>query len=519
MAAPGNSVMLSSLLRKQLSSFLNIVGMQQCAALCLTDDALAPLVWTQSFPKEVLQRQTLPAERRLKQSGNQRPPLRLFAVPVGDRPDGQGLTGVLELAAEGLQHFLKNEAEIQKLSEELLERYQELHVLYDVIDDVSAVFDENEICRIILSKAVNSIGVDFGMVVLKGDAGEEVRCKESNRQGTRAYNEDDGRSCVRDVIATGKHIVLERKSEAIPSVLAVPIKVESATIGAVLLMAKLDEEMFTSGDRISLTALAGYLGVAVNTARLVAEARDVERLRNEIEFARQIQQSLLPDRVPTFARLDAAAACLPSERVGGDLFGFVRLDARTWAMTVADVAGHGLGAAFIMASLRSILRSEAKPGISAANILKNSNNLLNEDTQKNDVFATVFMGVYSEETNSINYSNAGHPPGLLWKAGEGRFCDLDRGGVVLGLFENETYEEDTVRLDPGDVFVLYTDGIPEAKRDDGVMYEQHRLREAIRTHAAMPAGDILKAILESVEFFRDGARQRDDVTILVFKSR
>jgi sigma-B regulation protein RsbU (phosphoserine phosphatase) len=265
--------------------------------------------------------------------------------------------------------------------------------------------------------------------------------------------------------------------------------------------------------------LAGYLGVAVNTARLVTEAREAERLRNEIEFARQIQQSLLPDRIPDFARLDVAARCQPSERVGGDLFGFLKLDAHRWAFLIADVAGHGLGAAFIMASLRSILRSEAKPGVSAANILKNSNTLLNEDTRGNDVFATVFVALYSDQDNSLNCSNAGHPPALLWRASSKEFTELGEGGVVLGLFNDESYEEEHAQLQAGDILVLYTDGIVEAKSEGGEMYGDQRLREIIGANSNASAEELVMATLDSVKRFRSGANQRDDITIVIFKSR
>ena len=510
----------SSLLRKQLTAFINSASKHSGIAFCVTDGGLHPLVWTEKFDRDALVSAALPAERKLKSAdGSPEAALRLFAERETGRPETVPIDGMLDLTAEGIQYFLKSESEIQTISEELLERYQELHVLYDVIEDVSAVFDENEICRIILAKAVHSLDVGFGMVVLMDGPKQTIRCSETSPQLAASFNENDGLVFVAEVVASGRHVIHEKTAENSQSILGVPIDVNSITIGAIVLAAKMNGGMFTSGDRISLTALAGYLGIAVNTARLVTEAREAERLRHEIEFAQQIQQSLLPDRLPEFRRLDVAARCLPSAQVGGDLFGFLKLDSNQWAITVADVAGHGLGAAFIMASLRSILRSEAKPGVSAASILKNSNSMLNDDTRGNDVFATVFVAVYSEQSNSLNYSNAGHPPALLWRAATQEFSELGEGGVVLGLFDDETYEENHTQLHPGDVLVLYTDGIPEAKRDDGEMYGDQRLCESIKTHASSPAEEIVKAILHSVERFRNGARQRDDMTILVFKSR
>ncbi|MCX6134839.1 MAG: SpoIIE family protein phosphatase [Ignavibacteriales bacterium] len=513
-------MMVSSLLKKQLTAFLSSVSKHNSVAFCLTDALLQPVVSTENFHPESLARSAASGGRLLKTgSGNKEVSLRLFAEKAAGCPDTVMVEAVVDLAADGIGYFVKSEAEIQTLSEELLERYQELHVLYDVIEDVSTVFDKNEICRIILAKAVHSLNVGFGTVVLMDGTGLAIQARETDPKSTLAFSEDDCLSYARDIVSSRKHLILERTEQNNQSVLGVPIDVDNRAIGAIVLLAKTGGEMFTSGDRISLTALAGYLGVAVNTARLVAEAREAEGLRHEIEFAQQIQQSLLPDRVPEFARLDVAALCLPSAQVGGDLFGFIKLDSQQWALIVADVAGHGLGAAFIMASLRSILRSEAKPGVSAADILKNSNNLLNEDTRGNDVFATVFVGLYSEEDNSLRYSNAGHPPALLWKAATQEFLELAEGGVVLGLFSDETYEEKLTHLQTDDILVLFTDGIVESKSDDGLLYGDDRLRDVIKTNARSSSEELMKAILESVDRFRNGARQRDDVTILIFKSR
>jgi phosphoserine phosphatase RsbU/P len=510
----------SSLLRKQLMAFLTSMSKHSRVAFCLTDAALQPIVSTEHFHRDSLGKSAASDGKPLKAiAGNTDGELRLFAEKEPGCQENVMIGAMVDLAADGIEYFIKSEAEIQTLSEELLERYQELHVLYDVIEDVSTVFDEKEICRIILDKAVHSLNVGLGAVALMSGLDLAIRCTETDPKSTLVWSERDYLQYAKEVMASRQHLILEKKAQNDQSVLAVPIDVDNRAVGAVVVISKMDGGMFTSGDRISLSALAGYLGVALNTARLVMEAREAERLRNEIEFAQQIQQSLLPDRVPDFARLDVAARCLPSAQVGGDLFGFLRLDSHRWAFTVADVAGHGLGAAFIMASLRSILRSEAKPGVTAADILKNSNNLLNDDTRGNDVFATVFVALYSELDQSLNYSNAGHPPALLWKAGSQEFRELGEGGVVLGLFSDETYEENLVYLQTGDILVVYTDGIIETKSDHGVLYGDNRLREIIRANSMVTSEEMTKAILESVERFRSGARQRDDMTILVFKSR
>jgi sigma-B regulation protein RsbU (phosphoserine phosphatase) len=127
--------------------------------------------------------------------------------------------------------------------------------------------------------------------------------------------------------------------------------------------------------------------------------------------------------------------------------------------------------------------------------------------------------LYSDQDNSVNCSNAGHPPALLWRAASQEFRELGKGGVVLGLFNDETYEEEHTHLHTGDILIMYTDGIVETKNDDGVLYGEDRLRDIIKANTMASSQELMKAILESVEQFRNGARQRDDMTILVFKTR
>jgi sigma-B regulation protein RsbU (phosphoserine phosphatase) len=512
-------MIITSSLTKQLSAFLSSMSRHGGIELCLTDEALRPLVCTPHFRLNTLSNAAGFDEALVRTVAvQQAASLRLFgeAGKAGSAKDH--IESLLNLSADGVGYFIKNEAEVQMLSEELLERYQELHLLYEVIEDVSAVFDEHKICEIILNKALQSINVELGAVAFNEEGQLAVRLVERDARARGEYSESDCLLYAQEVMNSGSYLVLERPEGKISSVLGVPITVNNSVIGAMVLIGKAHGEMFTSADRISLGALAGYLGVAVTTTRLVLESRRAEALRREIEFAEKIQQSLLPHELPCFASLDIAAHCLPSAQVGGDLFGFLRLENQRWAVTVADVAGHGLGAAFIMASLRSILRSEAKSGMTASEILKNSNNLLSEDTRGNDVYATVFFAVYSERDNSLNFSNAGHPPPLLWKAASRDFCELHKGGMALGLFEDEEYENQTVILQAGDVLVIYTDGITEAKNANGVFYGEARLKDVIKDNARQSSQGLMEALLASLEQFQAGMHRRDDMTVLILKS-
>jgi len=511
-------MIISSSLTKQLGSFLNAVSSYGGIELCLTDEALQPLVRTPHFHYDA-HTDALSSNKHVRLLALEKSlSVKLFGEIGKGSSGSETIDSILDLAADGVEYFIKNEAEVQTLSEELLERYQELHVLYEAIEDVRAIFDEQKICEIMLKKALQSVNADFGAVLFSDHGKLAVRHLERGSHPAKEYGANDCLSYAESVIESGKHMVLEPSNGSTVAVLGVPITVNNSVIGAMVFMGKTHGEMFTSGDRISLGALAGYLGIAVTTTRLVLESREAEALRREIEFAQHIQQSLLPESLPHLSKLDLAAHCLPSAQVGGDLYGFLKLDEKHWAITVADVAGHGLGAAFIMASLRSILRSEAKSGSTAADVLRRSNNLLTEDTRGNDVYATVFFAVYSEIDHSLSFSNAGHPAPLLWEAASGEFRELRDGGMALGLFKEEEYEEAAISFHPGDVLVLYTDGVTEAKNSDGVFFGEERLRNVIRMNARMSSQGLLQALQASLEQFQGGIHGRDDITVLIFKS-
>lgn len=427
---------------------------------------------------------------------------------------------VLDFAAEVVLFIINNEEEMQNLSTELLERYQELHVLYDVINDVSSVLDENDICAAVLRKAMQTLDVASGAVVYVDTKGtQRVRCKQDD---DLVLNDEDLMRYADRVRASRSHMIISKShADAAqgPAVLAVPVVVNNASIGAMIVSAKHTDGDFTSGDRISLSALAGYLGIAITSAQLIKAAQDADALRREFDFARKIQQSLLPKQLPAMTTLDIAARCIPATEVGGDLFMFLQTGPEEWTLGVADVAGHGLGAAFILASLRSILRSECRRGISMEESIRSTNDILCEDTQGSELFATLFLGTYNNATRTLRSVNAGHPPGLLWRAASQRVESLEQGGMAVGLFTDERYDYDEQTLSPGDALLLYTDGIIESKSNSGELFGLQRLHNCLALHVSLPAEQCLQQILNDVAVFHDGVRQLDDVTIIMVKVR
>jgi len=437
----------------------------------------------------------------------------------------------LELISEIVQFIIQQENEAQGLIQEILEKYEELNLLYDMISELSTIFDEQQICRMILGRAMKALDVSVGAIMLADNQTKNLRISDlQERAEAQRINElAPILKLAQRSIESGKEILFDDKdklpSEILDSLankqlwttLSVPVRVGEQIIGTIVLIGKLDGNVFQSGDVKLMEAIAGYAGITINSNRMVEQMRVAEALQHEIKLAHNIQQSLLPKQSPKNEYFEIQGICLPAADVGGDFFHFISLNGSLWEIIISDVSGHGIGAALTMASLRSILRSESDARLSTDQIIRNTNRLMCEDTQDTGMYATLFLAIVNPSNYELVYTNAGHQVPLLWKKKEKRFRQLNRGGMPVGMFTDEAYERERVRLSPGDVLVAYTDGLTEAKNLNNKLYNEERLQMVIQKNAQKSAAEILDSIIESVVEFQDGASQRDDITVIVLK--
>lgn len=274
-----------------------------------------------------------------------------------------------------------------------------------------------------------------------------------------------------------------------------------------------------------------------------------QRLEQEIATARQIQQRLLPHTMPEFAGYQIAGSSTPSKMVGGDYFDFLPLEGNRLGVAVADVSGKGIPAALLMSNLQASLQGQAIHAGPVSIMVGRMNELLSRSTDDH-MFATFFYTVLEGDTGRLVGVNAGHEPALVVRA-NGSVERLESGGLILGMLPGQTYRECEVTLDPGDVFVLYTDGITEAmgpgtripgledfagsesshaprtEDDDGDddedeeittnFFEEHRLRDVVVSRRHDSAEAIRRAVLRAVEHHTQDIPQSDDITLVVIK--
>jgi len=299
-------------------------------------------------------------------------------------------------------------------------------------------------------------------------------------------------------------------------VLVVPLRWHGDLVGALLLGEKLVDTTLTAEDVALLDSLAGRVSVSLQNALLLRDRVAVARFEEELNLARQIQSRSLLSSFPRLPRCEVHALTIPSKHVGGDLYDVVPGADGSWLVAIADVSGKGVPAALLSSMLQAALRTQASAVATPAAILANINRLLYRSTAIQQ-FASFFLARIDGTGRELVSANAGHNWPLLRRRGGHRHL-LQRGGVLLGILEDVTYEEDRMALEPGDLLVLYTDGVSEAMNAAGEMFGDERLHDAV---AAVPAHlgarAVAEGLLEGLHTFLDGTEPQDDVTLVVVR--
>ena len=298
------------------------------------------------------------------------------------------------------------------------------------------------------------------------------------------------------------------------SEMVAPIRIGSEVIGAFNLESD-EQDAYESEDMELLMAFAAQAAVAIERTRLHEEVLEARRLEEEVTIGQRIQRTFLPDRNPEVPNFDIAGANYSSELVGGDYYDFIRITDQQLGIVVGDVSGKGIAAALIMASFRASLIAEIRNNYAIRNVMNKVNKLLWESIEP-DRFVTALYGVLDVANRRFTYVNAGHNPAFLYRAGADRFDTLDATGPLLGSFEAASFKERHADIGPGDVLVLYTDGVTEAMNRSNDFFGEDRLREVIRARRGEPAATIVRGIWETARAFSDGD-MADDLTVVVLR--
>lgn len=300
------------------------------------------------------------------------------------------------------------------------------------------------------------------------------------------------------------------------SMLAAPMRNRhQEIIGVVQLLNKRDGE-FTSRDERLLTAMASQAAISIENARLYEQEMKQQLINQDLETARAIQRSFLPDHIPQHPDWDIATFWLPMREVGGDFYDFYELPDGRLAVLIADVSGKGVPAAMFMALCVTVLRFAMGLSFEPNELMDRANQLIISD-QRSRMFATVFVVYVDQAMGIAQYASAGHNPPLLYRATQGKCEYLEAPGVAMGLFTNAEYDNRLITMDKDDVLVMYTDGITEIINKEEEEYGEERLEELIVDNAGLAAQELTDLILHSVTAFSQDQGVLDDETLIVIK--
>jgi phosphoserine phosphatase RsbU/P len=294
-----------------------------------------------------------------------------------------------------------------------------------------------------------------------------------------------------------------------------------------------------------LSALANsFNSMTASLEQLIEEQKQKQRLENELAIAQEVQEQLYPRHISQLASLEVYGFCRPARTVSGDYYDFLKLDSEKLLLAVGDISGKGISAALLMATIHSAVRAYSLEGIpilreavavgaglgsgtmlgprrqgadvSPSNLLALLNHQLYESTPM-EKYATLFLGVYDGEEREFTYSNGGHLPPIVL-AEDGSLRRLESGGTVIGLFDNCSYEESSVQLRRGEIFLAYSDGVTEPENDFGEFGEQ-RLIELVQDNRNLPLARITEIVTAAVDDWIGANEQPDDVTLVLARSR
>jgi serine phosphatase RsbU (regulator of sigma subunit) len=296
---------------------------------------------------------------------------------------------------------------------------------------------------------------------------------------------------------------------------AIPIAVKDDLYGVMLIEEAPGGLRFRVRRLEIITGIAQQAALAIQNDLLQKAMVARERLETEVQLARQIQKTFLPESLPEFSGWDLAARWKTARQVGGDFYDVFNLPNNRLGLFIADVADKGVPAALFMALTRTLVRATVSETESPAEALRRVNELLLPDTRQG-MFVTAVYAVLDMESNMLTYANAGHNP-PLWMKRAGIIERLTRTGVALGASEEARFTERAIQFDDGDSLLLYTDGLTESFNNDGDLYGEERLMQAILANQCSSAHEVMDVIEKSLLDFVQDMPAADDLTMLVLR--
>jgi phosphoserine phosphatase RsbU/P len=426
---------------------------------------------------------------------------------------------------------------------------------YDFMENlggaITAKIDLPRVMEIIIDSAVHSINADSGAILMVDEYQDVLRARATygiyppllevpdivkvKASSLKRYFNDTpiplGETVLGEAVKNGLAVMIRDCREDprmkqnskddilfVSSLVAIPLVVGNRVLGVISALKRAANQYFTDEDFQHLKTFADYASITIDNLYTYLEVLEKRQMEREVDIAAQIQKRLLPSQIPNLPQATLAVHSVPARGVSGDYYDIIPLDGDKVALVICDVAGKGIPAAMVMVMIRSIVHLLVGPGSGAAATLTRINQGITGRIEI-DHFATIGILIYDQGRREAQYANAAHLPLMVYRHATGTLAKLDAKGLPIGVERDACYEQKRLRVEPGDVLVLCTDGIIEAMNADGQQYTLGRLKGVIEKDAAGGADRLVEAIQKDVGLHVAGARQHDDQTLLLLQVR
>lgn len=404
---------------------------------------------------------------------------------------------------------------LKKINRELDSKVNQLSSLFDLSKEFSGLLQVEQVAKLLVYSLIGQMLVSkYAIVICSRDSYSILE---------NSFNEELLKTALKNC-SVNNFIHPIQKIELIEelkifgeigSELIIPMQIKGETKGLIILGKRKNNLAYERTDIEFISSVASLAIISIENARLFKETLEKQRLEKDLETARNIQNNLLPKKIPTLSNFEIAAYNKSARMVGGDYFDIIKLDENRILFAIADVSGKGVPAALLMANIQAFLKSICKMNLS----LDASTNLLNDLVAENTTmgsFITFFWGILDNQNKQLTYVNSGHNPPLLIR--NNKIIKLKKGGMILGVMQTMIpYVSETIQLFENDSIILFTDGITEAMNLKWEEFSDERLETLVLQHSHLNASDLLSVIRKNVEDFTLSAEQSDDITSMVIK--
>lgn len=432
------------------------------------------------------------------------------------------LNSLSNIAATAIENGLMV-MQLQKVNRKLDKKVQELNTLFDIGKELNSTLDPEKILNLLSYAIMGEMMVNRCMVFVK-DVDEmklAISKGHKNISALEPFKQTGFLEALCDIKET-VHFNNDNANDPVQTMLAqtkcpvaIPMRIKDETKGIIVIGEKILKANFEEDELEFLYTLGNEAIICLENARLFEETLEKQRMEEELDFAREIQQGLLPKENPELQNYEIAGMNIPSRQVGGDYYDCIRLNEDEICIAIADVSGKGMPASLLMANIQASLLAILESKKDLSEITGKINNIIHRNTGY-DKFITFFGGILNLAENTFTSVNAGHNPPYFFHK-DGTFDLLEKGGLLLGMMPNMPYEQETIQLQHGDWIIMFTDGISEAMNDKDEEFEEHRIEEFVSANLTLSAEEMKQKLYSEVKNFTRGVPQSDDITMIVVK--